>query len=194
MKKINKKILVGIVIIVIIASIFLGITFSKYTTEVTGDGETEIAKWAFKVNESTEEFTTIKIADTYDKTTLLNGKIAPGTRGSFDLIVDATDAEVGVEYEVDFLNETNKPTNLKFQYDGKTLDNIEDFEQYFKGVIDANDNNKVRTLTVTWEWLYETGTGDEIVSNDKIDTQEGLSALDYTFDIVVTGTQVIPTK
>lgn len=194
MGKLNKKILIGIVLIGIIASIFLGITFSKYTTTVTGNGETEVAKWSFKVNDSTEEFATIKLADTYDKTTLLNGKIAPGTSGSFDLVIDATDAEVGVEYEVKFLNETNKPTNLKFQYDGKTLNNIEDFEEYFKGIINADDTNKVKTLTVSWEWMYETGAENEIIANDKIDTAEGLSALDYSFDIIVTGTQVVPTK
>ena len=194
MNKLNKKILAGLALVVIIAGILVGVTYSKFSTKITGNGETEIAQWAFKVNESTEEFATIKLADTYDKTTLLNGKIAPGTSGSFDLIIDATGAEVGVDYKVDFLNETNKPTNLKFQYDGKTLDNVEDFEQYFKGTINADDSNKIRTLTVTWEWLYETGAGNEILSNDKVDTQEGLSALDYTFDIVVTGTQVIPTK
>ena len=31
-----------------------------------------------------------------------------------------------------------------------------------------------------------------IEENDKIDTQEGINDLDYSFDIVVTGTQVAP--
>ena len=70
----------------------------------------------------------------------------------------------------------------------------EDFEEYFTDVIDADDTNKVRTLTVNWEWPYETGTADEIAANDKVDTDDGLNALDYTFNVVVTGTQVVPTK
>ena len=116
-----------------------------------------------------------------------------GTSGSFDLVIDATDAEVGVNYVVDFQNETNKPTNLVFKHNGTPLEEIEDFEPYFTDTIDANDSNKTRTLTVDWEWAYETGTGDSAINaNDKKDTAEGLSALDYSFDVIVTGTQVVP--
>jgi len=194
MKKTKNKILVGVALAVVLASAFLGLTFSKYTTVVTGRGETEVAQWNFKVNNATEEFATIKLADTYDESTLINGKIAPGTSGSFDLVIDATDAEVGVKYVVDFKDETNKPTNLKFSYEGQELDEIEDFEQFFTDTIDADDQDKVRTLTINWEWLYETGSTNEIAANDEIDTEDGLNALDYSFDVVVTGTQVVPTK
>lgn len=194
MNKLAKRILVGTALVGVLACAFIGLTFSKYTNTIIGNGETEVAKWSFKVNEATEEFATIKLADTYDQTTLIDGKIAPGVSGSFDLVIDATDAEVGVKYEVDFQDETNKPTNLKFTFDGKTLDEIEDFEEYFTDIIDADDTNKVRTLTVNWEWPYETGTADEIAANDEVDTEDGLNALDYTFNVVVTGTQVVPTK
>lgn len=194
MKITKKKILVVSALAIILAGAFLGVTYSKYTTQVIGNGETEVAQWNFKVNEATEEFATIKLADTYEESTLINGKIAPGTSGSFDLVIDASGAEVGVKYVVDFIDETNKPTNLKFSFDGKTLDNIEDFEEYFTDTINADDANKVRTLTVNWEWAYETGLANEIESNDEIDTEDGLNALDYSFDVVVTGTQVLPTK
>ena len=98
-----------------------------------------------------------------------------------------------MNYVVDFRNETNKPDNLKFKYKNVVFDKIEDYEDVFKGTINADDTNKVRTLTVEWEWLYETETRDTTISeNDKVDTENGLSALDYSFDIVVTGTQVIP--
>lgn len=195
MNKLVKKIVIGLIVtLIIVAGIFTGYTLSKYTNTITGNGETEIAKWIFKVNGETEKFATIKLADTYDQTTLIDGKIAPGSSGSFDLVIDATGAEVGIDYKVDFQNEINKPTNLKFKYNEQTLEKIEDFEQFFKGTIDANDENKIRTLTVQWEWPYETGTEAQIDANDKIDTLEGVQALDYTFDIIVTGTQVIPSK
>lgn len=139
MNKLLKNALIGVTAVGIVATAFIGITFSKYTNKISGDGETEIAKWSFKVNEETEEFATIKLAETYDKSSLLNGKIAPGSSGSFDLIIDATDSEVGVKYEVDFQNETNKPSNLKFIYNGNTLDSIEDLDDYFTDVIDVED-------------------------------------------------------
>lgn len=193
MRKISKKIIIGATLAAIGVSSILGITHSKYVNKVSGNGETEIAKWYFSVNESTEKMETIKLADTYNQDTLLDGKIAPGTSGSFNLIVDAGDSEVGVKYEVDFQNETNKPTNLKFKYNGEVLDEIEEYEKFFTGTIDADDSNKTRTLTVEWEWPYETGVDEtSILENDKIDTDEGVEAQDYKFDVVVTGTQVIP--
>lgn len=198
MKNLGKKTLAGVALAVIGVSAIMGVTNSKYINRINGDGETEIAKWHFTVNDATETAETIKLADTYNEDTLINGRIAPGTSGSFDLVVDATGSEVGVKYEVDFKNETNKPSNLKFKYnDGTTehkLDQIEDLEQYFTDTINADDADKTRTLTVDWEWEYETGTGSEITTNDEIDTDEGLAALDYSFDVVVTGTQVVPTK
>lgn len=86
---------------------------------------------------------------------------------------------------------------MKFKYnDGTTehkLDQIEDLEQYFTDTINADDNNKTRTLTVDWVWDYETtDNGETLDKNDETDTNEGLNALDYSFDVVVTGTQVIP--
>ena len=77
MIKNSKKIIVGVALAVIGASAFLGVTNSKYTNTISGIGETEIAKWNFVVNEATEEFATIKLADTYNQDTLINGKIAP---------------------------------------------------------------------------------------------------------------------
>lgn len=194
MNKFLKIGIVGVTLVGIVAGVFINNTFSKYINKVSGDGETEIAKWSFKVNQETEEFATIKLADTYDKTTLLNGKIAPGTKGSFDLIIDATNSEVGVRYEVDFLEETNKPTNLIFKSGNKTVSTIEELESVLTDTINVDDTNKVRTLTINWEWPYETTTSNTISSNDKIDTDEGLQALDYSFKVVVTGTQVQPTK
>ena len=195
MKNITKKAIVGVALAIIGASAFLGITHSKYTNKIMGNGETEIAKWNFVVNDSTEQMETIKLADTYDQDTLINGRIAPGTRGSFDLVIDASDAEVGVKYEVDFENETNKPSNLKLKYKDRVLDEIEDYEEFFTDIIDADDTNKTRTLTVDWEWAYETENNDNTLEeNDKVDTDEGLEALDYSFDIIVTGTQVIPSQ
>lgn len=194
MNKLAKNILLGVAVIGFAASTFLGITYSKYTNVVSGDGETQVAKWSFKVNKQTEEFATIKLADTYDASTLTKGKIAPGTSGSFDINIDATGAEVGVKYVVDFEDETNKPTNLIFKSGNKSASTIEELEEVLTGTINADDTNKTRTLTVEWEWPYETKTGNVVAQNDEIDTAEGLNALEYSFNVKVTGTQVIPSK
>lgn len=194
MNKFIKIGLVGITLAAITAGVFINTTFSKYTNKVVGDGEIQIAKWNFKVNEQTEQFANIKLAETYNNNTLTNGKIAPGAKGSFDLVIDSSTSEVGVDYKVDFKNETNKPTNLIYKFKDNTVENIEELEQYLTGTINANDTNKVRTLTIEWEWPYGDSTEGVITEDDKIDTNEGLEALDYTFDVEVTGVQVVPSK
>lgn len=124
-------------------------------------------------------------------------KLHLGTKGSFDLVVNAGDSDVAVKYDIVFSNEQNKPDNLKFTCNGVDLTDqtkgITGYNSIFTGIIKPEDDRTV-TLPIEWEWKYETGTGTEIAANDEKDTANGLNAYDYTFDIAITGTQVIPTK
>ena len=193
MSKSKKIILILAILIAIVLSFIGGQTFSKYIAEVRGEGVAEVARWSFKVNGQAQEVQTINLASTCNNETLINNKIAPGTEGAFNIIVDGTGSDVGIEYNVKFENEMNKPQNLKFIYNGVTYDSITDLEDKLTGVINANAENKVTTMTVNWEWEYETGSDeDEILTNDKIDTQNAQDITNYTFDVVVTGTQVMP--
>ena len=89
-----------------------------------------------------------------------------------------------------FDNLVNKPTNMKFTYDGKTSDSLKGLEDVLKGRIALNDA-RTKTLTIKWAWDYQTGTtAKEKENNDKIDTND--SGKDFSFDIKVTGTQVNP--
>lgn len=192
----KKKIIIGVCVLAILAITLIGgYVFAKYQSQVTGKGIADVAKWSFNVNGNASSMQTIALAETYNKETLVNNKIAPGTTGDFSIIVDATDSEVGVDYNVTFENEKQKPTNLKFIYENVEYSSIQELEDVLQGTINANDENKEKTLHITWKWEYETGdTKEEISNNDKIDTQEGIQDLNYTFDVVVTGTQVTPQK
>ena len=130
---------------------------------------------------------------TYDNATLVNNRVAPGTQGSFNIVIDATGSEVGVDYQIKFLNETQKPQNLIFIYNDTHYTNIQELEENLSGTINADEENKTRTITVNWKWQYETGTNEnEIAQNDKIDTENAKELENYTFDINVIGTQVMP--
>ena len=193
MSKSKKIILILAILIAIVLSFIGGQTFSKYITEVKGQGIAEVARWSFKVNGKSEEVQTINLASTCNNETLINNKIAPGTEGAINIIIDGTGSDVGIEYNVKFENEMNKPQNLKFMYNEETYNSITELEDILTGVINANAENKVTTLTVNWEWEYETGENEnEILANDKIDTQNAQDITNYTFDIIVSGTQVMP--
>ena len=191
MNQTNKKIiLISVLILTILACGLGGYTYAKYRTSIKGIGNVEVAKWSFKLNDNSEQIETIKLEDTVDKSLLINGKIAPGTSGQFTLIIDGTETEVGINYDIKFNNEKNKPTNLIFIYDGQTYNSLSKLNSILIGDIYADEENKTREITIKWEWAYETGTDGEKEANDKIDTQEGQNALTYTFDVVVTGTQI----
>lgn len=191
MKK--KAVIISTILVAIILSFIGGQTYSKYVTEVRGDGTAQIATWDFKVNGQKEEVQTISLGSTYDSSTLVNGKIAPGTEGNFQIIVDATGSDVGIDYKIKFSDETTKPTNLKFYYQEVEYNSILELGDALSGTINADDENKAKTFDIKWKWNYETGSNPtEIASNDKIDTQNAQEITNYEFDVIVSGTQVVP--
>lgn len=167
-----------------------GNTYAKYFTKIDGEGNAEIAKWSFKANNTSTFMENIQLSNTYNTSVLKNETIAPGTNGSFDIVLDATGADVAIDYAITFDNLVNKPTNLKFTYDGTTKSSLEELEDLLKGRITLDDS-RTKTLTIYWSWDYQTGTTEEEKSNnDRIDTND--SGKDFSFDITITGTQVNP--
>lgn len=190
MKKQVKNIIIILSIAIMLLAVGLGgYSYAKYVTQLKGNGGFDVAKWSFKVNESSKKIATINLTDTIDPSKLVAGKVAPGTGGEFTIKIDATGAEVGVRYIVEFENEQNKPTNLVFTYNGQEVNSLEALNSRIIGAINANDTERTKQITIAWEWPYETGEGSIVAKNDEIDTQEGINDLNYSFDIVVTGKQ-----
>lgn len=193
MSKKKKVIIVSSILIIMLLAFIGGQAYAKYISQVRGNGIAEIATWSFKVNGQKEQVQEIKLVSTYNSETLVNNKIAPGTSGSFNIIVDATGSEVGIKYNIKFAEESNKPQNLKFIYGGKEYDSIKQLGDELSGTIAANEEDKTRTINVQWKWNYETGSSaEQINANDIIDTNDAISIANYTFQVIVTGTQVEP--
>lgn len=163
-------------------------TNAKYTSTIDGQASASVAKYVFNVNandsyNATDTIENLTLAQTCNANTLVNGKIAPGTSGSFDIVINAEGSDVAIKYEIYFEEKNQKelPKNLVIKLDGQEWDfsKIED-------VIAANSESKTITHTVTWKWEYETEGGDTQ------DTTDGQNAFDYQYDITVIGTQVKP--
>ena len=122
MTKQKRALRICLVVALVLLIFLVGYTFAKYYSEIKGGGNGTIAKWSFVANNSKDTIQTISLVDTAKNVSLVEGKIAPGTKGSFDIVIDATGSEVGVDYEVNVAEETNLPTNLlyKVTVDGKT--------------------------------------------------------------------------
>lgn len=173
-----------------------GYTFAKYYTEIEGGGIGSIAKWSFIANNSEDTMQKISLVDTANQVSLVEGKIAPGTSGNFDIVIDATGSEVGVDYEVRVAEENNMPTNLiyKVVVDGQTSENYTSLkelaEKELKGNIDTLNGENTKTIKVIWEWPYETKDVSGNIVGDEEDLANGTSSnLNYEFVLQIIGTQ-----
>ena len=70
------------------------------------------------------------------------------------------------------------------------VNSVKDLEQYLEGTIAANATAKTKTMTISWNWPYET-QGNR-AQEDEQDTNDGKSLEQYSFNIVITGTQETP--
>ncbi len=190
MKKSKKSAILLMVLLLLIAvtAMYVASTYAKYTSEITGNnGTATVAKWAFTTDNAVQTLT-INLAGTYDATTLVNNKIAPGTTGSFNIALSNEHSEVGVNFSVKLNSITNKPTNLKFYKDSSYTTELTPGTSTITGQLVAGEKN-FEGVPVYWRWEYET---DAIATNDPKDTTDGESANSLTIGVDITGTQVQP--
>lgn len=163
-----------------------GGTMAKYATEVTGSATATVAAWSFKANGQEATMTGIDLGstanrDSYNEGTIKEGVIAPGTKGSFEIVVDGTGSEVGIDYSlvIKKSDSSSLPSNLKF-----TVGNDEyTLGHEMTGTIPYSASMN-KTVTVKWEWPIDT-------PQDKSDNDYKGST--FTLNITVTGTQQTPT-
>lgn len=210
----RKKILfaVTVLMLVFLIAMVLGYTYAKYVNSREVSSSTDIAAWSFAgaiSNTSSETTTTISLANPENADSNVNGKLAPGTSGSFRIIVNAAGSEVDVDYDVLLKGtESSKPANLYFTC--SDLENAVDDEgnliKYYSladmlavddttgksnmsGTITTDQNSTPKVITVNWEWPYEStiagSTQEELDAQDTLDSDIS----NYTFTLSIVGKQ-----
>ncbi len=95
--------LIVLLLLVTIAALILATyAWAKYTSTQTGNATATVAKWDVSFTPGNDSFTG-------DYSHVVDGKIAPGTSGTFDVTVDPGSTEVCFDYsieitDVEFLN------------------------------------------------------------------------------------------
>lgn len=160
---------------------YMSNTYSRYVADATGNLEVLFAKWQILVNgQDIEDQTTssIKLTPVIDANdNVAQGKIAPSSKGHFDIVINPENVDVSFEYAIQLavLNE-NMPDIMVTKYsildndyvEGTTLD-IEDIQNNeIIGSFDYTQGKKYETFTVRvyFEW-YE---GSNELMNDEADT------------------------
>ena len=187
----NKKslLVVALLLLVGVTSAYVAYSYAKYTSKIEGNqGTVQVAKWAFASDNTANSNLTINIATTAHASTLVSGKIAPGTTGSFAIHLSNENTEVGVDFTVALKSVANKPTNLKFYKDNTYTTELTPGTSTITGQLIANDSTGI-DVPVYWRWEYETNA---IATNDPIDTEDGEAANSLTIGVDITGTQVAP--
>ena len=183
MKKNRKGLLVIVLLLLVgLTGGYVASTYAKYTSEVTGTGSVTVAKWDF-ANENSSVDLELDLTTAVNATSLVDGKIAPGTEGDFILKLSNKNSEVGVEFTVDFTTATGIPQNLVFNYNGT------EFVPGNGKLVGKIAIGETIDIPISWEWPYYTSD-----ANDVKDTEDGIAAGTMNLGIKITGVQTDPTE
>ncbi|MBE5806627.1 MAG: hypothetical protein E7313_08010 [Clostridiales bacterium] len=180
-KSIGRNILIVVLILVTIASVCAGLfAWAKYQSTITGTATGETAKWSFDVSNKGTSIQNIDfpISRTDNNTSVAEGKIAPGTYGELELVINATGTETALMYTIEGRLD-NLPTNIKFYSDEErtldltVLDNVFSKSGYMK----LNEVGQI-TETIYWEWPFEIITCPKI-TDEKL-TSLGIDKTEYS--------------
>ena len=120
--------------------------------------------YEIKVEKGKTDYQDIDLFQTIDLKTLVNEKIAPGTKGSFYVYLSSNS---DVTYKIEIVGKNISPKNFNFKISEK------------EGSLEKNKTKKVK---VDWEWPYEINEEENIQ-----DTKDGKNIEKYNFEICTIG-------
>ena len=156
-------------IIALIALILVASSYAKYLSSGTGSDSARVAKWSFKVGENDIVATDTFKFDLFKTITEADGKteeadvvsansdkvIAPGTSGSFELVLE-NKSEVSAKYGIEYTVANTASIPVQFSVDGGKT-----WTESLTDVVADDTNTKLaansgsKTITVQWKWAYE---------------------------------------
>ena len=179
-----KIILFGIFLMLIISLVVVD-TFALFETNAESTNNMEIGKWKILLNNNDISLVkTISLNNfTYNNGVHTeNNYFAPGSSASFDVVIDATQSDVSMEYdlEIDTSSISDYP-NINF-----TILNVGTNEMLtssnYNGIIYLNDQNRVITLRIAVVW-------NDLAEYDESDTK--LIGSELNFEIAANFKQYI---
>ena len=190
--KIKLKILFIFIIIAVTVSLMSN-TYSRYVADTTGNLEVQFANWKILVNN--EDITSQNVSSLeltpviLENSNVAANKLAPSSEGYFDIVIDASNADVSFDYEITLgvLND-NIPDLLISRYAILKSDFVEENNIEMNDIVDnkitgtlkyknpASGSDEVFrfepfTIRVYFEW-YD---GETATMSDEMDTQIGVS-------------------
>ncbi len=149
-----RRLSVLILAVLVMTTTILCGTFAKYMTSIEATADITVAKWNFKADGNTANYTLELSPNSYSN--VKSNTIAPGTSGSFDIVL-ANDSDVAAVVDVIF-TASNKPANLKFYTtfsNGAYTGEITEASGSYNVLTDsAMATDATQTVTVYWDWAF----------------------------------------
>lgn len=127
----NRKLLICLCVIsVLVAIYFVTSTYGLFESETSLVIDESIAKWEIIVNDTNivkNSHFTVDNINIVENDNVLDGKMAPGTLGYFDIVINPSLSDVSIRYDISF--------DFDDLLSGFTVENIEEI----------NGNNLIRT-------------------------------------------------
>lgn len=156
------------VVLVVIVAASIATSTARFSTLISNDSTSKGAKWWFKVNEydaySNSQFTIDLASTAVVNANIKNDSVAPSSVGEFSLLIDCTNCQVDVVWEISFA----------FKEDAITYPNIifwigtpgeSDYQEIIIGTtkltgnITFNPENQTtqsENVVVNWRWPVDT--------------------------------------
>lgn len=194
--KLSIILLISITIIIILNSniklfqsddyIFLKI-FQKINNENKIDYNKKESEenYIFKVDLKNIDIKQIDLMKTVDKNTCLNKKIAPGTSGNFNILLETNKDS---KYKIYFQSVNEKPQNLYFKAikDGKEIAKTQTLEELSEK-LDGNIAKKEKIkINIQWYWNFENNKAN----SDIQDTEDSKKIKRYQFNLYALGEEI----
>jgi hypothetical protein len=120
--KFNFKVTIWLVVIIMVVASFIVFadTLALFESNGVGFANMDIGKWVIKISDVTISNTQTQtlVVDSFvyeENNNTAPNRIAPGTSAYFDLVVDATECDVAVKYDITFnYDEMNYANNIVF--------------------------------------------------------------------------------
>ena len=168
----NKKVIVITIILLIISAILVYAILSTYATfrsEFSGSMKVDNATWKILINNTdislntTKEFTIDNI-NIDQSQGVEEGKLAPGLKGNFNILIDPSDTDVSIIYELKFDTKNINSTNIRIDEvkETNTGNNLVQTDvNTYTGIISLDDikNNVTNNIQVTLLW-HDDGNED----------------------------------
>lgn len=196
----NKKCLYFICFIFLLVTVFTIVdSYGLFESENTLLVDSDIARWNVVINGSDIKYNDTFVVDKVnliDNDNVLSGKIAPGSLGYFDIVIDPSGSDTSIRYDVTFdfssLNSNIVVSSIEEVYSGNLIRT--DVNTYSKVITLDDINNNISNIVrvyIKWDNNEDNNDSDSSVGstlNNYISIPITVSASQYLGEDIVSYT------